>query len=279
MLIEPGFGIEEATLTFSWVDALIERQTVGAHVAEAGAEVDVTQLVDIARATRNEGVFRLAQVESDVPSVRYGASLRPPAQTAPPGRRICLGLAAFVAVRTGARAPLRLLSLTTILSEHAATYERIRKADTVGAFQIESRAQMSMLPRMAPKRSTILLSRLLASGPGLSRRYGASLSAPEGSKEPSNSRSRSWWGTEFSLGPGRVDGERKGVGHQGLRRCVLHEGVATQCRRFPGGARTITRVTARQEPLPTSSVVHVSADREVREVPNGGAYGERTQKA
>ena len=28
----------------------------------------------------------------------------------------------------------------------------IRKADTVGVFQIESRAQMSMLPRMAPKR-------------------------------------------------------------------------------------------------------------------------------
>ena len=36
------------------VESLIERQTVGAHVAEAGAEVDVTQLVDIARATRNE---------------------------------------------------------------------------------------------------------------------------------------------------------------------------------------------------------------------------------
>jgi hypothetical protein len=41
----------------------------------------------------------------------------------------------------------------------------------------------------------------------------------------------------------------------------------------------ITPVIAPQEPLPTKSVVHVSADREVREVPNGGAYGERTQKA
>ena len=28
----------------------------------------------------------------------------------------------------------------------------IRKADTVGVFQIESRAQMAMLPRMKPKR-------------------------------------------------------------------------------------------------------------------------------
>jgi error-prone DNA polymerase len=33
----------------------------------------------------------------------------------------------------------------------AATYAMIRKADTVGVFQIESRAQMSMLPRLKPK--------------------------------------------------------------------------------------------------------------------------------
>ena len=44
------------------------------------------------------------------------------------------------------------LNLATIPSEDSATYEMIRKADTVGVFQIESRAQMSMLPRMAPKR-------------------------------------------------------------------------------------------------------------------------------
>ena len=44
------------------------------------------------------------------------------------------------------------LNLATIPSETSATYEMIRKADTVGVFQIESRAQMSMLPRMAPKR-------------------------------------------------------------------------------------------------------------------------------
>ena len=35
-------------------------------------------------------------------------------------------------------------------SEDAATYEMIRKADTIGTFQIESRAQMSMLPRLKP---------------------------------------------------------------------------------------------------------------------------------
>ena len=44
------------------------------------------------------------------------------------------------------------LDLATIPSEDPATYEMIRKADTIGVFQIESRAQMSMLPRMAPKR-------------------------------------------------------------------------------------------------------------------------------
>jgi error-prone DNA polymerase len=44
------------------------------------------------------------------------------------------------------------LNLATIPSEDPATYEMIREADTVGVFQIESRAQMSMLPRMAPKR-------------------------------------------------------------------------------------------------------------------------------
>jgi hypothetical protein len=37
------------------------------------------------------------------------------------------------------------LDLATIPAEDLATYAMIRKADTVGTFQIESRAQMSML--------------------------------------------------------------------------------------------------------------------------------------
>ena len=68
VLVEPGFGIEEATLTASWIEALTERQTVGAHVAEAGSEVDVSQLVDTLRVRLgNERVFRLSPVESDIP--------------------------------------------------------------------------------------------------------------------------------------------------------------------------------------------------------------------
>lgn len=43
------------------------------------------------------------------------------------------------------------LSLHTIPAEDAATYEMISRADTVGVFQIESRAQMSMLPRLKPR--------------------------------------------------------------------------------------------------------------------------------
>lgn len=43
------------------------------------------------------------------------------------------------------------LDLATIPSEDPRTYAMIRKADTVGTFQIESRAQMAMLPRMKPR--------------------------------------------------------------------------------------------------------------------------------
>ena len=42
------------------------------------------------------------------------------------------------------------LSLASIPSEEACVYSMIQRADTVGVFQIESRAQMSMLPRLKP---------------------------------------------------------------------------------------------------------------------------------
>ena len=42
------------------------------------------------------------------------------------------------------------LRLDTIPHDDQATYAMIQKADTVGTFQIESRAQMSMLPRLKP---------------------------------------------------------------------------------------------------------------------------------
>jgi len=43
------------------------------------------------------------------------------------------------------------LSMTTIPPDDPATFEMIGRADTVGVFQIESRAQMAMLPRLRPR--------------------------------------------------------------------------------------------------------------------------------
>ena len=66
----------------------------------------------------------------------------------------CLALGMLTAVRktldllraTGRRE----LSLATIPAEDPDTYAMISRADTIGVFQIESRAQMAMLPRMKP---------------------------------------------------------------------------------------------------------------------------------
>jgi error-prone DNA polymerase len=42
-------------------------------------------------------------------------------------------------------------ALGDVPAEDAATYEMVSRADTVGVFQIESRAQMAMLPRLRPR--------------------------------------------------------------------------------------------------------------------------------
>lgn len=67
----------------------------------------------------------------------------------------CLALGMLTAVRktlgmlrTNNR---RDLTLATIPAEDPATYDMMGKADTIGVFQIESRAQMSMLPRLQPR--------------------------------------------------------------------------------------------------------------------------------
>src|SRR5258708_28295343 len=52
--------------------------------------------------------------------------------------RIC-GLSSF-----------RPLTIQDIPAEDPKVYEMIQRADTIGVFQIESRAQMSMLPRLKP---------------------------------------------------------------------------------------------------------------------------------
>ena len=47
-------------------------------------------------------------------------------------------------------------------------YAMLRAADTVGVFQVESRAQMATLPRMKPSASTTWSSRWRSSGPARS---------------------------------------------------------------------------------------------------------------
>ncbi len=80
VVIDPGFGIETASLTASWVEALPERQTVGRHLAADGTDVDVSQLVDtLGLRLGPKNVFRLTPVESALPerAMRRVAPLQP----------------------------------------------------------------------------------------------------------------------------------------------------------------------------------------------------------
>src|SRR6266403_1056673 len=45
----------------------------------------------------------------------------------------------------------RSYTLATIPAEHPRVYEMLSRADSIGVFQVESRAQMSMLPRLKPR--------------------------------------------------------------------------------------------------------------------------------
>jgi error-prone DNA polymerase len=58
---------------------------------------------------------------------------------------------AFELINRFGSSPRSDLSLATVPSEDEAVYDMICRADTVGVFQIESRAQMSMLPRLRPR--------------------------------------------------------------------------------------------------------------------------------
>ena len=67
---------------------------------------------------------------------------------------------------------------TQIPREDPETYDMICRADTVGVFQIESRAQMSMLPRLQPRSYYDLVIEVAIVRPGPDQgRHGASVSA------------------------------------------------------------------------------------------------------
>jgi hypothetical protein len=97
-----------------------------------------------------------------------------------------LALGMLSAIRSHARChrPARAgpSALADVPAEDAATYAMVSRADTVGVFQIESRAQMAMLPRLKPR---LLLRPGDRGGAGAPRadpgRHGASLpAAPQG---------------------------------------------------------------------------------------------------
>ena len=58
------------------------------------------------------------------------------------------------------------LAFHTIPSEDAVTYDMLCRADSIGVFQVESRAQMSMLPRMKPRRFYDLVVQVAIVRPG-----------------------------------------------------------------------------------------------------------------
>ncbi|MGY0503961.1 error-prone DNA polymerase [Luteimonas sp. e5] len=152
-----------------------EGQPVDAHLREAGFDPDTPIMRRVIALTRQLlGMPRhLSQhpggfVISELPL----STLVPVENAAMPDRTViqwdkddldtlgllkvdCLALGMLTAVRktldmlrhTGRRD----LAIATIPAEDAATYDMICAADTLGVFQIESRAQMAMLPRTRPR--------------------------------------------------------------------------------------------------------------------------------
>ena len=59
---------------------------------------------------------------------------------------------AFDLIHAHSRGTKPKYTLATVPKERAYVYEMLRKADAIGVFQVESRAQMNMLPRLRPER-------------------------------------------------------------------------------------------------------------------------------
>src|SRR5947207_194201 len=60
----------------------------------------------------------------------------------------------------------RSYTLATIPAEHPQVYEMLSRADSIGVFQVESRAQMSMLPRLKPEKFYDLVIEVAIGRPG-----------------------------------------------------------------------------------------------------------------
>ncbi|MBV9063700.1 MAG: error-prone DNA polymerase, partial [Alphaproteobacteria bacterium] len=61
---------------------------------------------------------------------------------------------------------IKKLDLAAFPNEDSAVYDMMQKADTIGVFQIESRAQMSMLPRLRPEKFSDIIIEVAIVRPG-----------------------------------------------------------------------------------------------------------------
>jgi error-prone DNA polymerase len=83
--------------------------------------------------------------------------------------------------------------LATLPPEDRQVYKMICRADTLGVFQIESRAQMSMLPRLKPEIFTISSSRWRSCGRARSRAtWSIPICAAGKARNRPSIKSRSW---------------------------------------------------------------------------------------
>ena len=78
-------------------------------------------------------------------------------------------LAESITSRRSCSTASRLRRLATVPAEEKAVYRMLCRADSLGVFQVESRAQMSMLPRLRPENSTTSSSRSRSCGRARSR--------------------------------------------------------------------------------------------------------------
>jgi error-prone DNA polymerase len=173
-----ALGLEEARITalarsMRWWDG---RKADPEQIREAGLDPDnskIVQLLDLTRALIGFPRHLSQHVGGFVISQGPLTRLVPIENAAMPERSIIqwdkndleelgllkvdvLGLGMLSAIRRSFelidKFYGRALSMSTLPAEDPAVYDMICKGDTMGVFQIESRAQMAMLPRLKPRR-------------------------------------------------------------------------------------------------------------------------------
>ncbi|MGH8674135.1 MAG: error-prone DNA polymerase, partial [Burkholderiales bacterium] len=159
--------VDRVAKLLSWWD---ERSALQERVGEAGLDpqsLQVQQLLALAQELVGFPRHLSQHVGGFVISRGPPAELVPVENAAMPERTViqwdkddleALGLLKVDVLALGMLSAIRralefcgMKTMQEVPVEDPAVYEMIRKADTVGVFQIESRAQMSMLPRLKPK--------------------------------------------------------------------------------------------------------------------------------